>query len=106
MACVLKQQTNGSVQGPTGATVTVAVRSKQTASTVQIFYAGTQDGQAPFQFTIQQGLNKLLIAALGVTNGQRMSVVEVDGAQDCNPPLQIFFWSSTSFFTALDIVGV
>lgn len=103
MACKLTRQADGSFQGETGANVQVDVRSNQPASTVRIIYAGDQDGDAPFEFTIKSGKNKLLIVAVGVTNDQKMRVVEVDGQNECH--LRNFFWSSTHFHTALDIEG-
>ena len=103
MACVLSRQ--GRVfQGETGSSVQVAVRSASPASTVHIVYAGEHDGTPPFTFTISTGKNKLLVHALGCNNGQRMTVVEVDGEHDCY--LKNFFWSGNNFFTALTIEGV
>lgn len=104
MACKLTRQPDGSFQGKSDAKVQVDIRSDQPASTVRIIYAGVQDGDAPFEFKIKSGMNKLLIAAVGVKNDQRMRVVEVDGKNECH--LRNFFWSSTHFHTTLDIEGV
>ena len=103
MACSLTRLEDGSFRGKNGATVRVDIRSQDPASTVRIIYAGEEDGEAPFEFTIKPGKTKLLIAALGVENNQRMSVVELDGASEC--ALKTFFWSSTHFHTTLDIEG-
>lgn len=104
MGCVLKRQGDGSFQGKTGRKIQVDVRSTQPASTVRIIYAAEQDGVTPFELTIKAGRQKLLIAALGVVNDQRMRVVEVADPEDCH--LKNFFWSSTHFHTTLDIEGV
>ncbi|HYR83801.1 MAG TPA: hypothetical protein VE422_06965 [Terriglobia bacterium] len=104
MACKLTKQDNGSFRGDNGAVVTVGLRSDEPASTVRIIYAGEEDGEAPFEFTLKPGKSKLLIAALGIKNNQKMRVVELDGVTEC--PLKTFFWSSTHFHTTLDIEGV
>jgi hypothetical protein len=104
MPCVLRRRDDGVFEGPTGKKVRVDVVSAQPAATVRLIYAGEQDGEAPFEFKIKPGAQKLLIVALGVTNDQVMHVVEVSGNQNC--PLRKFFWSSTHFHTMLDIEGV
>jgi hypothetical protein len=104
MACKLTREEDGSFTGRNGQTVQVDVRSEDTASTVRIIYAGEDDGDAPFEFTIKPGRNKLLVAALGVDDNQRMRVVELDGDTVC--PLKTFFWSTTNFHTTLDINGI
>jgi hypothetical protein len=103
MACKLTRIAGGTFQGRTGARVAVDVRSDARAKTVRIAYAGEQDGQAPFEFTVKRGLNQLLVVALGVQDGQKMTVVEV-GTDDC--PLRRFAWSTTHFFTAITIQGI
>jgi hypothetical protein len=104
MACVLKRQDDGSFRGKAGRTIQVDVRSTLPATTVRIVYAAEQDGVPPFEFTIKAGRQKLLVLALGVTNDQRIRIVEVSDPEDCH--LKNFFWSSTHFHTTLDIEGV
>jgi hypothetical protein len=100
----LTRQDDGSFQGKTNATIQVDIRSEQPASMVRIVYGGEQDGAAPFEFQIRSGVNKLLVVALGVSEGQKMELVEADGASDWH--LRNLFWSKTNFHTTLDIEGV
>lgn len=104
MARQLTRQDDGSFQGNTNAIVQVDLRSEQPASIVRIVYAGEQDGAAPFEFRIKAGVNKLLLVALGVSDSQKMELVEADGANDWH--LRNFFWSKTNFHATLEIEGV
>ncbi len=104
MAGKLIRQDDGSFQGKTDTLIQVDVRSEQPASMVRIAYAGEQDGAAPFEFQIKAGMNKLLVVALGVSDGQKMELVEAHGANDWH--LRNFFWSKTNFHATLDIEGV
>jgi hypothetical protein len=104
MPCVLRRRADGVFEAPAGKKVQVDVQSAQPATTVRLIYAGEQDGEAPFEFKIKAGRQKLLIVALGVTDDQMMRVVEVSGTTSC--PLRKFFWSNTHFHTTLDIEGV
>ena len=104
MGCRLTRQPDGRFRGRAGETVRIEVRSGDPANTVRIAYAGKQDGDPPFDFVIQQGENKLLVVALGAQDGQKMTVVEVEGENVC--PLKRFFWSRTHFHTTLDIEGI
>lgn len=104
MARCLIRQSDGTFRGATGTMVRLEIRSDRPASTVRLFYAGDEDGEPPFEIRIRPGRNKLLVAALGAEDGQRLRVVEVDGAVDAH--LKNFFWSSTHFHTTLDIEGV
>lgn len=104
MACSLERNDEGVFVGPTGRKVRIDVRSDKPAALVQLFYAGEQDGEPPFEFTIKAGKQKLLIVAAGVDRPQRMKIVELSGAAVC--PLRNFFWSNTNFSTLLDIEGV
>jgi hypothetical protein len=104
MAGQLTRQDDGSFQGKTNATIQVDLRSDQPASMVRIAYAGEQDGAAPFEFQIKAGMNKLLVVALGVSDGQKMELVEANGASDWH--LRSFFWSKSHFHATLDIEGV
>lgn len=104
MACKLTRVPGGGFEAAVGSKIIVDVRSEDPASTVRIAYAGEQDGEPPFEFRVKKGRNLLLLVALGVSQDQRMTVVEVDGDNDC--PLKRFSWSSTNFHTALAIEGV
>ncbi|MEO5823671.1 MAG: hypothetical protein ABIT71_24465 [Vicinamibacteraceae bacterium] len=84
--------------------MTLELRSPGAAGLVQIFYAGEEDGVAPFEFVIRKGKNKLLLVAVGAVDRQRMLVLETFGAGEC--PLKLFTWTRTHFFTTLDIEGV
>jgi hypothetical protein len=103
MACKLTRIPGGTFTARAGAKVEVDVRSDEPASTVRIIYAGDQDGEAPFEFTVKEGRHLLLVVALGVNNQQRMNVVEVDGEDDCQ--LKRFSWSTSRFHTTLPIEG-
>lgn len=105
MPCKLARQPGGTFKARVGARITVDVRSDQPAETVHIFYAGEQDGEAPFEFVVQRGAFPLLLAAVGVEQDQRMLVVEDDGTeQGC--PVKRFSWSRAHFHTTLVIEGV
>jgi hypothetical protein len=91
-------------EAPTGKKVEINLESALPAKTVRLTYAGEEDGEAPFEFKIKAGPQKLLLVAVGVKNNQTMSVVEVSGNTSC--PLRKFFWSNTHFHTTLDIEGV
>ena len=105
MPCVLTRQANGVFVGQAGRTAEIGLRSAQPGRVVRLIYAGTEDGQPPFTFTIKPGLNKLLVVAVGVSAGvQHMSVVEDPNGAACH--LKNFFWSPTHFFTTLDINGI
>lgn len=104
MGCKLTRQPNGGFRGPAEERVRIDVRSDQPASVVRIAYAGEQDGDPPFEFLIRQGENKLLVVALGAQDGQKITVVELEGENAC--PLKRFFWSRTHFHTTLDIEGI
>ena len=104
MACSLKRrQSDGVFVGTAGRKARVDVQSEQPATLVQLIYAGELDGTPPFEFTIQKGRQKLLIAAAGVVGDQRMKIVELSGDEVCH--LRNFFWSTTHFHTTLDIEG-
>lgn len=104
MACNLKRrQSDGVFVGTTGRKVRVDVESEQPAKLVQLIYAGEVDGTAPFEFTIQEGQQKLLVVAVGVEGDQLMRIVELSGDEVCF--LRNFFWSTTHFHTTLDIEG-
>jgi len=104
VACNLTRRDDGVFVGKTGRTVEIGIRSDQPASVVRLTYAGTEDGEAPFTFTIKKGLQKLLVVAIGVSTGvQLMRIVEDPDGDDCH--LKNFFWSPTHFHTTLDIEG-
>lgn len=104
MACNLTRGADGVFTGTTGKSVEIGLRSDTPAKIVRLTYAGTDDGAAPFNFTIKRGLNKLLIVAVGESSGvQLMKVTEDPGRNGCH--LKNFFWSRTHFFTTLDIEG-
>jgi hypothetical protein len=83
--------------------VRIDLRSEKPATLVRIFYAGEQDGDVPFEFTIKAGRQKLLLVASGAERNQRMRIVELSGRDVCQ--LRNFFWSPTNFSTVLDIEG-
>jgi hypothetical protein len=104
VACILKRRDDGVFVGKTGRTVELGIRSAQPAGVVRLIYAGTEDGAAPFTFTIKPGRHKLLVIAIGVVAGvQLIKVVEDPAGGDCH--LKNFFWSPTHFHTTLDIEG-
>ncbi len=103
MAFQLARNVDGTWGGKNGATVTVDVRSPQPAKTVRIAYGGKEDGIAPFQFDIRNGLSSLLIVALGVKNGQQVDIVEVDGVNE--QILKSFIWSKSNFFDFVQVRG-
>lgn len=104
MACSLKRRkTDGVFVGTVGRIVRVDVQSEQQAEIVRLTYAGEEDGTAPFEFTIQKGRCKLLIAVVGVGGEQRMEIVELAGADVCH--LRRFFCTPAHFHTTLDIEG-
>jgi len=104
VACILKRRDDGVFVGKTGRTVEIGIRSTQPAQVVRLMYAGTEDGAAPFTFTIKKGPQKLLVVAIGVNaNVQHMRIVEDPSDADCH--LRNFFWSPTHFHTTLDIEG-
>ena len=104
MACNLTRREDGVFTGRTGKSVEIGLRSEAPARVVRLTYAGTDDGDEPFTFTIKTGLNKLLIVAVGGSSGvQLMKVTEDPGGEACH--LKNFFWSRTHFFTTLDIEG-
>jgi hypothetical protein len=86
--------------------VTIDVVSEQAARVSHVFYAGEHDGEAPFEITIQAGLQQLLVVVLGEAPAgltQKVFVVE-QGAEDCQ--LRMFKWSTKRFSIALDVEGV
>lgn len=105
MACILtRRASDGVFVGKTGKTVEIGIQSEQPARIVRLTYAGTQDGTAPFTLTIQGGLQKLLVVAIGTGTGvQQMQIVEDPSGSNCR--LRNFFWSPTHFHTTLDIEG-
>lgn len=104
MAFKLTKEETGTFTGKEGETVHIGVESDAPASTVHIIYGGDLDGEAPFEFTIKPGRKKLLIAAVGAKNSQKMRVIEIDG--DETRVLKKFIWSSNHFHTTLNIEGV
>jgi hypothetical protein len=104
MAGMLTRRPDGIFEGPIGKTVRVDVRSKDPVRTVEIFYAGEVDGEAPFEFEIKSGRHKLLVVALGSDSDQKVNVVEI--ANDEEHHLRFFFWSTSHFSTTLTIEGV
>jgi hypothetical protein len=108
MACVLKRGDDGVFRGKSGQTVEIDVESDKPAVLVKLFYAGDQDGEAPFEFNVRKGRQKLLVVAAGVETDedepQHMRIVERSGGEDCF--LRHFFWTPTHFHTTLDIEGV
>ena len=105
MACVLKRRQDGVFEGKTGKTVEIDVTSDAPTQMVRLAYAGTEDGEAPFTFTIVSGRQKLLLFALGSSaTVQLMRIVEDPSGDKCR--LRNFFWSPSNFFTVLEIEGV
>ena len=106
MACILSRRPDGVFVGKTGRTVEIGVQSAAPARMVRMTYAGKADGEAPFEFKIVSGPQKLLLVAIGSSTGvQHMRILEdPDADEPCF--LRNFFWSPTNFFTSLDIEGV
>ena len=104
MACSLTRREGGVFTASSGQSVEIGLRSATPARIVRLTYAGTEDGDAPFSFTVKKGLNKLLIVAVGESDDvQLMKVTEDPEGDACH--LKNFFWSRTHFFTTLDIEG-
>jgi hypothetical protein len=108
MACTLERRDDGVFEGKTGRTIQIDIDSDQPAALVKLFYGGDLDGEAPFEFKIRKGPQKLLVVAAGVEsdeeNTQHMRIVERSGGEDCF--LRHFFWTPKHFHTTLDIEGV
>jgi hypothetical protein len=97
-----RDPSDGTFHGETGQKVTIGCDSSAGASVVRIGYAGTEDGEAPFEFTIKKGKNVLVVIVFDNVP-KRVFVTEIDGAATQN--LRFFNWSPTNFFTQLTIVG-
>ena len=105
MPCVLTRRSDGVFVGKTGRSVEIGVESAAPARLVRMTYAGKDDGEAPFEFKLVRGPQKLLIVAIGSSPGvQHMRILEDPDGTPCF--LRNFFWSPTNFFTSLDIEGV
>ena len=104
MQGTLTRRDDGIFEGKIGEKVEVDVRSDESVKTVRIFYAGEDDGSAPFEFVIKEGVNKLLVVALGAGSNQKVNVVELlDGNEH---HLRFFFWSTMNFSATLTVEGV
>lgn len=104
MSCTLTREPGGVFTAPVGSQVEIDIRSERPAETVRISYAGDQDGEAPFEFTVKEGKHVVLVVALGVEERQRMTLVEISGEDEC--PLKRFTWSTTNFSTSIAVKGV
>lgn len=106
MAFKLERTNHGTWKGTVGETVKIDVRPAAAgtpAKAVRIAYAGAEDGDPPLEFEIKKGVGALLVAAIGVKNGQEVEIIEVDGAKA--QVLRSFFWSKLNFFESVDIEG-
>lgn len=89
--------------GRIGEVVEIGVSPQGQARLVRISYAGEEDGTAPFQFTIREGLHALVVAPIGVLEPQKIFITEKDGIQVQD--LTYFSWSSATPIVRLAIVG-